>query len=121
MKPLTLCLAIGLVLIQYGRAAAVSSYTYDLTRESVFVIISAGCLILALSIFSVLRGGSLGAAWIFLIIGFALAVARGVIGVLDLLKILIHPYDLRLATLLTTCGSALSLLLGLYLYRRGLD
>lgn len=121
MKPLTLCLAIGFVLIQYGQAGAVSTYTYDLTRESLFLIISSGCLVLALSILSVLRGGSLGAAWIFLIIGFALAVARGLIGVLDLLKILIHPYDLRLAILLTTCGSVLSLLLGLYLYRRGLD
>jgi hypothetical protein len=121
MKPLTLYLTVGFVVTQYERAAAISTYTYDLTRQSIFFVISAGCLLLALSIYSVLKGGSLGASLVFLIIGFALATASGLIGVLDLLKILIYPYDLRLATLLTTCGSALSLLLGLYLYRRGLD
>ena len=121
MRSSTLCFTIGFIIMLYGRAAAVSTYTYNLTRESIFLVLSAGCFILALSIFSVLKGGSLGASWIFLVIGFALAAVRGLIGVLDLLKIVINLFDLRLASLLITCGSALSLFLGLFLYRRGLD
>ncbi len=121
MRSLTFYLTIGFVAGQWNRAAAISTYTYDLTRNSIFLVIMAGCLLLALSIYSALKGGSLGASWIFLIIGFGLAAVTALIGVLDLLKILIHTYDLRPAIFLTTCGSALSFFLGLYLYRRGLD
>lgn len=121
MRRLTVCLTIGLILGQYRLAGAVSTYTYDLTREAIFLVFSGGCLLLALSILNTLKGGSLATPWVFFIIGFAAAAVGGLIGVLDLLKILIHQYDLRPATLVATCVSVISLFLGLYLYRRGLD
>jgi hypothetical protein len=80
-----------------------------------------GCLILALSIFLSLKGGSLGMPWVFFIMGFAMAFVGGALHLLDLFKILVYEYDLRLATLITSCGSMLFLLVGLYFYRRGLQ
>ena len=121
MNRLTAYLAIGFVLWQYRLAGAVSTYTYNLVQESAFFIACLCCLILAISIFVSLKGGSLGTAWIFFIVGFAVAAVGGVIHLLDLFKILLHVYDLRLATLITTCGSMLFLAIGLYFYRRGLE
>lgn len=121
MNRLTVYLTISFVLWHYRLAGAVSTHTYNLVQESVFFIASLCCLILAVSILISLKGGSLGAAWIFFVIGFAVAAVGGVIHLLDLLKILLHVYDLRLATLITTCGSMLFLAIGLYFYRRGLE
>jgi hypothetical protein len=121
MKRLTAYLAIGFVVGHYRLAGAVSTHTYNLVQESIFFIVSLGCLVLAVSILISLKGGSLGTPWIFFVIGFAVAAVGGVIHLLDLFKILLHVYDLRLATLITTCGSMLFLAIGLYFYRRGLE
>lgn len=121
MNRLAVCLTVGFVLSHSRLAGAVSTQTYNLVQESIFFIVSMGCLVLALSIFISLKGGSLGTPWIFLIIGFAMAAAGGVIHLLDLFKILVYEYDLRPATLITSCGSMLFLFIGLYFYRRGLQ
>lgn len=121
MNRLTVCLTIGFVFSHHPLAGAVSTHTYDLVQESIFFIASMGCLLLALGIFISLRGGSLGTPWIFFVLGFAFAAAGGAVHLLDLFKILVHQYDLRLATLITSCGSMLCLFIGLYFYRRGLQ
>lgn len=121
MNRLTVYLTVGFVLSHYRLAGAMSTYTYNLVQESVFFIASMSCLVLAVSIFISLKGGSLGTPWIFFIMGFAVAAVSGVIHLLDLFKILFHEYDLRLATLITSCGSMLFLAIGLYFYRRGLQ
>ncbi len=121
MNRLTVYLTIGFVLLHYRLAGAVSTHTYNLVQESIFFIASMGCLLLALSIFVSLRGGSLGTPWIFFVMGFAFAAVGGAIHLLDLFKILVHEYDLRLATLITSCGSMLFMLTGLYFYKRGLQ
>jgi hypothetical protein len=53
--------------------------------------------------------------------GFSLAAVSGAIHLLDLFKILIHIYDLRLAFLIIQCGSMILFLVGLILYKRGLE
>jgi len=121
MNRLAIYLTIGFVLSHYRLAGAISTHTYNLVQESIFFIASMGCLVLALSIFVSLKGGSLGTPWIFFIIGFAMAAVGGAIYLLDFFKILVHEYDLRLATLITSCGSMLFLFIGLYFYRRGLQ
>ena len=121
MNRLAIYLTIGFVLTNYRLAGAISTYSYNLMQESIFFIVSIGSLVLAFSIFVSLRGGSLGIPWVFFIIGFAIAAAGGAIQLLDLLKILVYEYDLRLATLITSCGSMLFLFTGLYLYRKGLQ
>lgn len=121
MNRSTIYLTIGFVLSYYRLAGAVSTRTYDLVQESILFVVSIICLILAISIFFSLKGGSLGTPWIFFIIGFAVAAAGGAIHLLDLFKILIYEYDLRLAALITSSGSMLFLSIGLYFYRRGLQ
>ena len=121
MNQLTIYLTIGFVLSHFRLAGAVSTHTYDLVQESIFFIASMGCLVLALGIFISLKGGSLGTPWIFLIIGFAFAAVGGAIHLLDLFNVLVHEYDLRLATLITSSGSMLFLFTGLYFYRKGLQ
>ncbi len=121
MNRLAIYLTIGFVLSDYRLAGAVSTHTYNLVQDSIFFITSVGCLILALSIFVILKGGSLGIPWVFFIIGFAMAAVSGAIHLLDFFKILVNEYDLRLATLITSCGSMLFLFIGLYFYRRGLQ
>jgi hypothetical protein len=79
------------------------------------------CLILAFIIFLALRGGSLGVPWLLFLIGFGLAGAGGAIQVFDTLKILVSQYDLRPAILITRAGSLFFLLIGLILYKRGLQ
>lgn len=120
MNRSTIYLTIGFVLLHCRMVGAVSTHTYNLVQDSIFFIASVGCLVLAVSIFVSLKGGSLGIPWIFFIIGFAMAAVGGAIHLLDFFKILVYDYDLRLATLITSCGSMLFLLIGLYSYRRGL-
>ena len=121
MNRLTVYLTVGFILLHFRMAGAVSTHTYNLVQDSIFFITSMGCLILALSIFVTLKGGSLGIPWIFFIIGFTMAAVSGAIHLLDFFKILVYEYDLRLATLITSCGSMLFLFIGLYFYRRGLQ
>lgn len=109
------------VLSNFGIANAVSSYTYNLTQDSVYLLAALACLIWALRIFLSLRGGSLQTPWIFFSAGFATAAVGGIIQLLDLLQIAIHQYDLRPAMLATTCGSLILLLLGLIIYKRNLE
>lgn len=121
MNRLAVFLTVGFVLSYSRLAGAASTHTYNLVQESILSIVSIGCLFLALSIFISLKGGSLGTPWIFFMIGFAMAAAGGVIHLLDLFKILVYEYDLRPATLITSCGSMLFLFIGLYLYRKRLQ
>ncbi len=121
MNRLAIYLTIGFVLSDYRLAGAISTHTYNLVQNSILFIASMGCLVLALSIFVTLKGGSLGIPWVFFIIGFAMAAVSGAIHLLDFFKILVYEYDLRLATLITSCGSMLFLFIGLHFYRRGLQ
>lgn len=121
MKRLTGFFAAFLLFYDYKVALAISSYTYQVIQESVSLFISLACLLLTISIFAALKGGSLSTPWLLFLIGFALAASAGAMHLLDLFKILIHVYDLRLANLLITCGSLISLLLGLWFYRKGLE
>lgn len=109
-----------ILLLNFGYAGAMSTHAYGVIRESIFLVAALACLILALVIFSSLKGGSLGLPWLFFALGFAVAAIGGILHLMDLLKILIHVYDLRLATLLTTCGSMILFLIGLFFYRKGL-
>jgi len=113
--------ALLFVISGYKSAWAFSTFSYNVVQESIFTVIAIACLLLAFGIYSSLKGGSLGVPWLFFVIGFAVAAIGGIMHLMDLFKILISQYDLRLATLLTTCGSMIFLLLGLYFYRRGLE
>jgi hypothetical protein len=86
-----------------------------------FFATALGCLAFALLIFLSLKGGSLGRPWLFIFIGFLLAAIGSGLHLLDLSKILIYEYDLRLAFLIITCGSMIFLLIGLILVKRGLE
>ena len=111
----------GLVLSGYGIANASKTANYALVGDSLIFVFSAACLVLALLIFLSLRGGSLGIPWLFFFIGFALAGAGGAMQVLDMLKIAVNQYDLRPSLLITRAGSMLFFLVGLFLYKRGLQ
>lgn len=121
MRRLTACLTLILVLSNYSFCWAISSQTYNIAQESLYFVTSVGCLIFALIIFVSLKGGSLGKPWLFIFMGFSLAAISGAIHLLDLFKILIHIYDLRLAFLIINCGSMILFLVGLILYKRGLE
>ena len=121
MNRLTACLTLILVLSNYSFSWAISTRTYHIVQESLYFVTALGCLVFSLFIFISLRGGSLGTPWLFIFTGFALAVVGGVIHLLDLFKIVIHIYDLRLALLLIECGSMIFFLVGLILYKRGLE
>ncbi|MEE9554882.1 MAG: hypothetical protein V3W18_11340 [candidate division Zixibacteria bacterium] len=121
MSKSTVLTTILFVCSHYGIANAVSTRTYTMVQESIFLAVSLACLLWALRIFLALRGGSLQTPWLFLIIGFALAVTGGALHLLDILKIAFYEYDLRPAFLATTCGSVIFIFLGLYVYKRGLD
>ena len=121
MNRLTLILTAFFVFSKYGIATAMSTHNYLVVQESIALLVCIACLLLAVSIFSALKGGILGTPWLFFVIGFSIAAAGGVIKLLDLFKIVIYQYDLRPAILLTTCGSVIFLLLGLFYYRRGLE
>jgi hypothetical protein len=121
MRKAQLIFPVFFVFSLYGTAGAVTTHTYRMIQDSIFFLVSLGCLILAISVFFSLKGGSLGKAWLFFVIGFAIALVGAIIHFLDVFRIVLHVYDMRLATLLTTCGSMILLLLGLYFYKRGLE
>ena len=121
MNRLTAFLTLGLILTNYNLGWAISTHTYGVIEESLFFATSAFCLIFALLIFLSLKGGSLGRPWLFILIGFLLAVVGSALHLLDLFKILIYQYDFRLAFLILSFGSMVFLLIGLILIRRGLE
>jgi hypothetical protein len=101
-------------------SSAMDSGQYSILQESLFVFLSAICLLLAAAVFSVLKGGSLGVPWIFILAGFAVAGVGATIHLLETLEIVLHQYDLRLAMLLTRVGSVFLFTVGLFLYKKGL-
>lgn len=109
------------VLLNYNISWAISTQTYNIIQETLYFATSLGCLALAMIIFLSLKGGSLGKPWLFIFIGFLFAASGGAIHLLDLFKVLIYEYDLRLATLITSCGSMLFFLIGLLFYKKGLE
>jgi len=121
MNLLTLPLTFVFVISYYDFAMAISTHTYSVVQESVFLVFTIACLLIAFGIFNSLKGGSLGTPWLFFAIGFFIAAIGGILHLLDLLKIFFSQYDLRPATLITTCGSMIFLFLGLYFYRKGLE
>ncbi len=121
MNRLTAIATAFFVLINYNLSWAISTYAYNLVQESLFLLFTSGCLVIALLIYLSLKGGSLGNPWIFIVAGFAFAAVGGIINLLDVIGIFVHEYDLRPANLITACGSMLLLLLGLLLYKRNLD
>lgn len=121
MKRVTACMTLCLTFANYNLGWAISSHTYGVVQESLYFVTAVACLIFALMIFSSLKGGSLGKPWLFMLIGFLLAVIGSGLHLLDLYKILIYEYDLRLAFLILSCGSIIFLLVGLVLVKRGLE
>ena len=121
MKRLTAYLTLGLVLANYEFSWAISSRAYGVIQESLYFATCVGCLIFALIIFLSHKGGSLGPPWLFIFIGFSLAVIGSIMHLLDLFRILIYEYDLRPALLVINCGSMIFFLIGLVLYKRGLE
>ena len=121
MNKSTIYLTVVFVLSHYGLANALSTHTYNMVRESTFLLVSLACLFWTIRIFSTLKGGSLQTTWLFFSLAFAVAAIGSILNLLDLLKIVIHVYDLRPANLATTCGTMVLLLIGLFFYRRGLD
>ena len=121
MSRLTAYLTLGFLLTNYNLSWAISTHTYGVIQESLFFATSALCLIFALLIFTSLKGGSLGKPWLFILIGFLLAVIGSVLHLLDLFRILIYQYDFRLAFLILSFGSMVFLLIGLVLIKRGLE
>jgi len=108
------------LLINSGVARAMTTTQYAILQESLYVLFSAVCLLLAVTIFLALRGGSLGLPWVFIIAGFGLAVFGATIHLLDVLRIVLHQYDLRMGIFLSHVGSAVLLMVGLILYKKGL-
>lgn len=121
MNRVTAYLTLGLTITNYNLGWAISSHTYSTVQETLFFATAAGCLLFAFLLFSSLKGGSLGRPWLFILIGFLLAVIGSGLHLLDLFKILIYQYDLRLAFLILSCGSMVFLLIGLILIKRGLE
>ncbi len=121
MNKLTVSLILGFVLLNYNISWAISTHTYEIVQETLYFATSTGCLAFALIIFLSLKGGSLGKPWLFIFIGFLFAASGGVIHLLDIFKVLIYEYDLRLATLVTSCGSMVFFLIGLLFYKKGLE
>ena len=121
MNRVTAYLTLGLLLTNYKLGWSISTHTYGVIEESLFFATSALCLFFALMIFLSLKGGSLGRPWLFIFIGFLMAVAGSGLHLLDLFRILIYQYDFRLAFLILSCGSMVFLLIGLILIRRGLE
>jgi hypothetical protein len=110
-----------LVMADYEMANAITSQQYQVLQHSLLVILSLSCLILTALIYLILRGGILGLPWIFFMIGFGAAALGGAIQLLDALKLAISQYDLRMALLIIYSGSMLSILVGLFIYKRGLQ
>ncbi len=109
------------LLAHFGVAGAVSTHSYQVVQESIYLAASLACFLWAFRIFLALRGGSLQNPWIFFSAAFAVAAIGGLVHLLDLFQIAIHQYDLRPATLATTCGTVILLLLGLIIYKRDLE
>jgi len=98
-----------------------TSQTYSLIQEITILVCSGACLAVTISIHNGLKGGALGTPWIFFIFAFGLSTAAAVIQVFDLTGFLISQYDHRLTMLILRPGSALLILIGLILYRKGLS
>ena len=98
-----------------------TSRGYGLASGAIYLGLSLAGIALAFTIYSVLKGGSLGSSWLFFILGFAAAALGSLIELFDLLHILIYQYDLRLVQLAIRTASMLLFLTGLILYRRGLE
>ena len=118
MIPLTM---IGLVLWHSRPLYAANMINYGLIQESSYFILSLGCLAIAGFIYKMLKGGSLGTPWLFFIVGFSLAGIYTAVQILDTLKVVVYQYDYRLAMLVMQTGSMLFLLIGLILYKKGLE
>lgn len=117
----SLFFTLAMVLSNYGISEAASSRTYGLVQEWSYVLAAVSSLILAVLIYKALKGGSLDMPWVFFTVGFFLAAANGVINLLDINQLLLHQYDIRLATLVTRVGSMLFMLVGFYLYKQRLE
>jgi hypothetical protein len=121
MKKVTVYLSLLWLLFGYNVASAMSTKSYNIIENTLYSIFALGCFFIAFLIFFSLRGGSLGKPWLLIMLGFILATVGGAIQVLDLFKIMIHEYDLRLALLVINSCSIFFLFVGLFLYKKGLD
>ena len=121
MKKITTFLTLFWILFGYNVASAISTKSYDIIEHTFFSIFALGCFFVAFLIFFSLKGGSLGKPWLLIMLSFLLATAGGTIQVLDMFKIMIHEYDLRLALLIINSCSIFFLFIGLFLYKKGLE
>jgi hypothetical protein len=114
-------LSILFIVCDFQIANAMTSGQYATIQESGYLILWAGCIILAGSIYSGMKGGSLGLPWLIFLCGFVLAAAASMVQLLDLYKIVFSEYDFRPFILAARLGSALIILVGLLIYKRGLE
>ena len=110
-----------LLIFDFRLANALTNSQYGLIQESGYLILWLACSVLSYSIYSALKGGSLGLPWLVFIVGFSVAAGASVLQLLDQLKMAFSLYDLRPLVLGLRLGSILILILGLVFYRRGLE
>lgn len=121
MKRFAALMTIALALADYKIAGAMTGRAYEVLGQSLYLVFALGGFAFALAIFNGLKKGSLGKPWLLIVIGLAAAVAGSAIELLDLLNILVSKYDMRPALFVIKTGSILTILIGLFLYKRDLQ
>ena len=114
-------LPILIIVFDFRVANALTNGQYAAIQETSYLILWLACIALAASIYSGMKGGSLGLPWLVLLSGFALAAIASLVQLIDLFEIVFSEYDFRPFILAARLGSALILLAGLFFYRRGLE
>jgi hypothetical protein len=109
------------IVFDFNIANAMTSGQYALFQETGYLILWLACIALAWSIYAGMKGGSLGLPWLIFVCGFGLAAAASLVQLLDIFKIVFSEYDFRPFILAARLGSALVLLVGLFIYKRGLE
>jgi hypothetical protein len=120
MNLLRLSLVVGLLLINYGVAGAMTTSDYGMLQESLSLGLSFLCLIFSVLILGGHRGGALGRPWAFFIAAFILFGVASGLRLLDLNSLVFTEYDLRPVNLITRTAALLFLLVGLVYYKKGL-
>ena len=116
-----LALPVLIILIDCKIANAMTSAQYTVIQETGYLILWAACIALAWSIYSGMKGGSLGLPWLVFVCGFAFAAVASLVQLLDIFEVAFSQYDFRPFILAAKLGSALLLLAGLFIYKRGLE
>ena len=113
-------LPILFIVLDFKIANAMTSGQYALFQETGYLILWMACIALAWSIYTGMKGGSLGLPWLIFVCGFGLAAIASLVQLIDIFELVFSEYDFRPFILVARLGSALILLVGLFIYKRGL-